>query len=295
MAWISGVACTEFGRLPGLNAIGWQSRAARAAIADAGLEPAQVDGLLAGYATTLRHLMPADLLAEYLGLKPTVAFGVSAGGATGPSMVATAAALVDSGSAHTVLVVGGENRASGQTSDTSIETLAQVGHSRYEVPLGADICRPTTRCWHRTTCASRGLDAASLSPLAVQMRRHAITTPGAHFTTPISESDVSSSPLIADPLRLLDCCPISDGGAAFVITDRPRGSSALRIAGVGQAHRHQHVSEADLENLGAASAAHDALSQCGWTIGELDTVGIYDSFTVTLAMLLEEIGSLQAR
>ena len=170
MAWISGVACTEFGRLPGLNAIGWQSRAARAAIADAGLEPAQVDGLLAGYATTLRHLMPADLLAEYLGLKPTVAFGVSAGGATGPSMVATAAALVDSGSAHTVLVVGGENRASGQTSDTSIETLAQVGHSRYEVPLGANVpayyALLASHYLH-----SRGLDAASLSPLAVQMRR----------------------------------------------------------------------------------------------------------------------------
>ena len=80
-----------------------------------------------------------------------------------------------------------------------------------------------------------------------------------------------------------------------MITDRPRGSSALRIAGVGQAHRHQHVSEADLENLGAASAAHDALSQCGWTLaGELDTVGIYDSFTVTLAMLLEEIGICDA-
>ena len=289
MAWISGVACTEFGRLPGLDALGWQSRAALAAIADAGLEPAQVDGLLAGYATTLRHLMPANLLAEYLGVKPTVAFGVSAGGATGLSMVATAAALVDSGSARTVLVVGGENRASGQSSDTSIETLAQVGHSRYEVPLGANVpayyALLASHYLH-----SRGLDAANLSPLAVQMRRHAITTPGAHFTTPITESDVLSSPLIADPLRLLDCCPISDGGAAFVITDRPRGSSALRIAGVGQAHRHQHVSEADLENLGAASAAHGALSQSGWTIGELDTVGIYDSFTVTLAMLLEEIG-----
>ena len=152
-------------------------------IADAGLEPAQVDGLLAGYATTLRHLMPADLLAEYLGVKPTVAFGVSAGGATGLSMVATAAALVDSGSAHTVLVVGGENRASGQSSDTSIEILAQVGHSRYEVPLGANVpayyALLASHYLH-----SRGLDAASLAPLAVQMRRHAITTPGAHCTHP---------------------------------------------------------------------------------------------------------------
>jgi acetyl-CoA acetyltransferase len=151
MAWISGVACTEFGRLPGLDALGWQSRAARAAIADAGLEPAQVDGLLAGYATTLRHLMPADLLAEYLGVKPTVAFGVSAGGATGLSMVATAAALVDSGSAHTVLVVGARigpaAKARTPRSRHSPRSATVVTRFRWE-----PTCRPTTRCWHRTTC-----------------------------------------------------------------------------------------------------------------------------------------------
>lgn len=273
MAWISGAACTEFGRLPGLDALGWQAKAARAAIADADLEQGQIDGLLSGYATTERHLMPANLLAEYLGVQPAVAFGVSAGGATGLSMVATAAALVDSGQAHTVLVVGGENRASGQSSDTSVEVLAQVGHRDYEVPLGANV--PAYYALLASYyLADRGLDTTALAPLAVQMRQHASDTPGAHFSKPITESGVLSAPMVADPLRLLDCCPISDGGAAVVITDRPRGRNALRIAGIGQANRHQHITEANLNDLGAGTSAHGALTRSGWTVNDLDILGI---------------------
>ena len=111
--------------------------------------------------------------------------------------------------------------------------------------------------------------------------------------------DVLDSRPIADPLRLLDCCPVSDGGAAFVVTadpparpraDRPPG---LRISGVGEAHRHQHLSEADLDDLGAGRAAQTALRRASRTLADIDVAGIYDSFTITLAMLLEEIGLSQ--
>lgn len=289
MAWISGVGLTPFGRLPGRSAIDWQAAAAEEALADAAAERRDVDGVIAGYATTRRHLMPADALAERLAIRPAVAFGTSAGGATGLVMLAQAVSLVAAGMASRVLVVAGEDRASGQSTDTSIEALAQVGHPDYEVPLGATV--PAYYALLASAYLSRhGLRMTDLAPLAVLMRGNAARHPGAQFRSPITVADVAASRPVADPLRLLDCCPVSDGGAAFLVTAQPAGPRAVRVAGIGQAHRHQHVSEADLDDLGARRSARQALGNADADIRGLDLIGVYDSFTITLALLLEEIG-----
>lgn len=289
MAWISGVGLTSFGVQPGRTALDWQAAATRIALADAEVAVREVDAVLCGYATTTGHLMPADLLSEHLGLRPDLATGMSSGGATGLTMVAWAARLVASGAARTVLVVAGEDRASGQSRDASTRALAQVGHARYEVPLGG-----TVPAYYALLASAylhgHGLDPAHLAPLAVQMRRHAAPHPGAHHRRPITVEDVRSSAAVADPLRLLDCCPVSDGGAAVVVTSDPGRRGGVRVTGTGEGHRHQHVSEADLTDLGAARAARAALQQAGRDLSDIDLLGIYDSFTITLAMLLEEIG-----
>jgi acetyl-CoA C-acetyltransferase len=297
-AWLSGAGLTAFGRQPGRTALDWQAAAAGLALDDAGLAPADIDAVICGYATTAGHLMPAGRLAERMGIRPDIAFGVSVGGATGLAMVAAADRLVRSGDAQAVLVAAGEDRASGQSGDTSTRTLAQVGEIDYEVPLGATI--PAYYALLASHYLARhGLGPEALAPLSVQMRRHAGRTPGAHLSSPITVQDVLTSRPIADPLRLLDCCPVSDGGAAFVITADPATRSrvdrakSLRIAGVGEAHRHQHLGEADLDDLGAGRAAQAALWRAGRTLADIDVAGIYDSFTITLAMLLEEIGLSQ--
>ncbi|MGQ4819282.1 hypothetical protein ACQ1ZK_19535, partial [Enterococcus faecium] len=84
---------------------------------------------------------------------------------------------------------------------------------------------------------------------------------GAHFRQPITVADVLSSRPVAEPLRLLDCCPVSDGGAAFVVSRAPTSERSLSIVGVGQGHRHQHLSALDPEDTGAARAAGAALRQ----------------------------------
>lgn len=289
MAWIAGVGLTPFGRQPGMTALEWQTRAALQTMDDAGVTRREVDGVLVGYATTLGHLMPANLLAEHLGLRPEIAFGMSAGGATGLAMVAQAAHLVDAGAASCVLVVAGEDRASGQSTDTSMRTLSQVGHRESEVPVGATV--PAYYALLASAYLHRhGLGPNSLAPLAVQMREHATLHPGAHFRTPIAVEDVLASPAVADPLRLLDCCPVSDGGAAVVVVPESRSPRDLRIAGLGQAHRHQHLSEADLGDTGARRSASAALARASIGVEDIGIAGIYDSFTITLALLLEEIG-----
>lgn len=288
-AVISGIGLTAFSRDSGMSALELQGIAAFAALDDAGLRGSDVDTVITGYATTMNHIMPGNLLAEYLGISPSRAFGMNVGGATGLAMVAEAARLIRSEDADTVLVVGGENRASGQTRDAAIATLAQVGHGSHEVRLGANIpayyALLASEYLHRYS-----LTRADLAPLAVQMRAHAATHTGAHFRKSITIDDVMNAPSVAEPLGLYDCCPLSDGAAAFVVSRRSDSQRGVEISGIGQANQHQHVSEANFSSFGAKQSAEDALRQAGASIDDVEIFGIYDSFTITLAILLEEIG-----
>jgi acetyl-CoA acetyltransferase len=292
-AWISGVGLTPFGRQPGLDSLDWQCAAARMALADAGIDPDQVDAVITGYSTVTSHLMPGNLFAERFGIRPAVVFGMSVGGATGLAMVAAARALVASGTARHVLVVAGENRASGQSRDASTQVLAQVGHAEYEVPLGGTV--PA----YYALVASRylwmhDLSADALAPLPVQMRDHAMRTSGAQFQKPITVSDVLQSRFVAEPLRLLDCCPVSDGGAAAVISRAATSERSIAIGGIGQAHRHQHLSALETGNTGAALAGARALAEARVGLADVRIFGIYDSFSITAAVLLEELGLAEA-
>jgi acetyl-CoA acetyltransferase len=288
-AVLTGVGLTAFGKQPGPDSVEWQCAAADLALADAALEPHEVDTVITGYSTVSPHLMPANVFAERFGLRPAVAFGMNVGGATGLAMLAQAARLVESGAARHVLVVAGENRASGQSREASTKTLAQVGHPTYEVPLGANVpayyaLLASQYLW------SHGLGPEALAELPVQMRAHASRRPGAQFQKPITVDDVLGSKPIAEPLRLLDCCPVSDGGAAFVVSRSATSDRSLTIAGTGQAHRHQHLSALEPGSTGAAAAAQRALAEADVTWEDVGVFGIYDSFSITLALLVEELG-----
>jgi len=290
LSWITGVGLTPYGKHPGRGTLDLMSDAAAAAMADAQLERADVDGLVCGYSTTMPHLMLATVFAEHFGLKPSYAHAIQVGGATGFAMAMLAHHLVESGVARNILVVAGENRLTGQSRDSAIQTLAQVGHPIYEVPLGATIPAyyglVASRYMHE-----HGHRETDLAELAVLMRRHAGLHPGAQFREPITVEAVLGSKPIASPLKLLDCCPVSDGGAAFVVSRDRSNDFAVSITGTGQTHTHQHISAAaSLTQFGAASSAARAREAAGVAIGDIDYAAIYDSFTITLTILLEEIG-----
>ena len=290
MSWITGVGLTAFGARPGRATLDLMSEAAALALADAGLRRGEVDGLITGYSTTLPHLMLSSVFAEHFGLQPEYAHGVQLGGATGFAMAMLAHLLVQAGVLRHVLVVAGENRMTGQTRDAAMQTLAQVGHPEYEVPLGPTIpayyALLASRYLHET-----GAGMADLAELAVLMRGHAGLHPGAQFQAPITVADVLASRPIAEPLRILDCCPVSDGGAAVVVSRERTGAAGARITGCGQAHRHQHVSAApDLLRTGAAESASRAGLGRRVALTGVRYAAVYDSFTITLALLLEELG-----
>ena len=290
MAYLSGAGDTPFGRLEGSTALSLMAQAAQGALTDADLARSEVDGLLCGYATTLPHLMLSTVFAEHFGLRPSYAHAMQLGGATGCAMIMLARELVDAGRCRNVLVVAGENRLSGQKRDAAIQTLAQVGHPDYEVPFG-----PTIPAYYALV-ASRymheyGVSEADLAEFAVLMRRHAAGHPGAHLREPFDVAAVLESKVIAAPLKLLDCCPISDGAAALVVSREARGDNCVRIAGAGQAHLHQHTSAiTSVAEFGARQAAGRALAEAHSGLKDIDYLGVYDSFTITLLILLEEIG-----
>lgn len=290
MSFISGVGLTPFGKHPGRTTLDLMSDAAAAAMADAGLDRRDIDGLICGYSTTLPHLMLSTLFAEHFGLRPRYAHSIQIGGASGFAMAMAAHLVIEAGAAKRILVVAGENRLTGQSRDTAVQTLAQVGHAAYEVPLGATIpayyALVASRYMHEF-----GHSEEDLAELAVLMRAHAAMHPGAQFREPIAVADVLASKPIASPLKLLDCCPVSDGGAAFVVSRDPVDGRRVRIRGAAQAHTHQHVSAAaSLTQFGAQASTREALAQARVKLDDCDYAAIYDSFTITLAILLEEIG-----
>ena len=289
-AYIRGVGNTAFGRLEGQNALDLMAQASKAALSSAAVTRAEIDGVLCGYATTMPHLMLANLFCERFSLKPHYAHGMAVGGATGAAMLMLARELVQSGRCRNVLVVAGENRLSGQTRDSSMQTLAQVGHADYEVPNGASVPAyyglMASRYMHEA-----GVTNEDLAEFAVLMRNHARLHPDSHLTQEITVADVLASKPIAEPLRLLDCCPISDGAMALIISSEPGTGARVRMTGAGQAHFHQHLTALrDVMDTGAAAASRIAFNEAGLATKDIDYLGVYDSFTITLLMLLEEIG-----
>ncbi|MDE1569152.1 thiolase family protein [Aquabacter sp. P-9] len=290
MSFITGAGHTAYGRREGCDTLALMSEAAQTALDDAGLVRADIDGLITGYSTTLPHLMLSTVFAEHFGLTPDYAHAIQLGGATGFAMVMLAHRLVQSGAARNILVVAGENRLTGQTRDAAVQTLAQVGHPIYEVPLG-----PTIPAYYGLV-ASRymhefGLRQEDLAELSVLMRRNAARHPGAQLRTPITVADVMASRPIATPLKFLDCCPVSDGGAALIVSREPLGGASVRVIGAAQAHTHQHITAApSLTHFGARASAAKALAEADISLADIGYAAIYDSFTITLAILLEEIG-----
>jgi len=289
-AYLRGSGNTRFGRIEGSSPLTLMAEAADAALADAGLARRDIDGVLCGYATTLPHLMLADRFCEYAALTPAYAHGMAAGGATGGTMAMLARELVRAGRCRHVLVVAGENRLSGQSRDQSIQTLAQVGEPEMEVPNGASVPAYYALLASRYL-AETGMTADDLSEFAVLMRTHAASHPDAHLREPLTLAEARAARAIATPLRLSDCCPISDGAVAVVVSAEPGAGRPVRISGAGQAHRHQHQCAIEsVLHTGAADAAGRALAEAGCRVDQLDYLAIYDSFTITLALLLEEIG-----
>lgn len=292
-AVISGAADTAVGKVPGSSCMGLHAEAALGALRDAGLKPSDIDGVLCAYSFTEPHLMLASVFCEYFGIQPAYSAAIHAGGATGCLMVQQAAALVEAGVCRHVLVVAGDNRLTGLSRDGAVATLAEVGHPQFERPFGVTI-PALYGLVAQAYMHEYGTTPEHLAAMAVNSRTHAARHPKAQMRTPITIADILASRFIAEPLRLLDCCLISDGGAALVISAGDAGRDTrhpITVRGAGQKNTHEHlVAAPSLTSFGCRDSARQAFERAGVTPADIDVAEIYDSFTITLLVELESIG-----
>jgi acetyl-CoA acetyltransferase len=292
---IVGVGEASFENIPSVSSLGLSAEASIAAVRDAGLGAADIDGLLTGPTIVESHYMYATTLAEYLGIHPRYHATIVNGGATPGEMMRHAAAAVSTGQANYCLVVYGDNRGSGYARGAGLRTLADVrDHPEFEYPYGLPAPGPEAMIARRYM-HEFGATSEQLAAVAVAARSNATRNPKALKREPITVDDVLTSRLIAEPLRALDCCLVSNFGGAVVVTtpERARDLDAkpVFLVGSASAHSHKYVSQAaSLTDFGIRPAAEAAFAEAGVGPGDVDVAGIYDGFTITVLLNLEGLG-----
>lgn len=290
---IAGVGELPQGRSPLANTMLLHERLATLALDDAQIEAADVDALLTVAPRSDPYLIHAAALAEHLGITPAVTWTLEAGGAAPAAMVDTARGLIANGTARTVLIVAADMPLGGVTRNAYVSSLAEAGpvHPDLERPYG-----PSVPAMFATVARAHmdryGTTTAQLAAVAIQNRTAAARHPHAHYRDPIDLDAYRGSRMIADPLRLLDCAPVSDGGGAVVVTTADRsGDRNIEVLGAGFSTTHLHLSAApSLTAFGAGAALDRALAQAGIQRADIDLALVYDCFTIALLINLEDLG-----
>jgi acetyl-CoA acetyltransferase len=292
---VAGVGETEIGKVPHLSATQMYVQACRLALEDAGLTNRQVDGVITANSWSEPHYYHAEWIAEYLGIEPRYCLTVGTGGGTIISTMHHAASAIESGLCKTALVAAADNWLSAFSREKMVELMAaNAGHPQFEVPYGSFV--PALYALFAQAHMHRyGTTPEQLGKVAVTARKHASRHPGAQMREPITIDDVLGSKPVAEPLHLLDCALISDGGAAVVLTgvERAKDMQAPPIyaLGFGEAHQHEHVSQAvSLTETAATDSGARAFAMADLSAGDIDLAMLYDAFTSNVVIFLEDLG-----
>ncbi|MFC5381196.1 acetyl-CoA acetyltransferase [Aquipuribacter nitratireducens] len=286
-AAVVGAAQVDTFRTEGRSPVGLMAVAVTRALADAGLRLEDVDGL---FTSSSYYAMPTLTLAEYLGVRPRFTDSTAIGGCAFVAQLGHAAAAIRAGLCSVAVIAYGST----QRSDAgSLVSMAE--QSPYEAPYGLLHPVGAFGMIARRHMAQYGTTSEQLAELAVSARQWSLLTDDAPYPTPLTVEDVLSSRMIADPLHKLDCCLVTDGGGAVVVTsaDRARDlpSRPVYLLGTGEAVNHRSVSQMpDLTATEAAASAGRALTMAGVTLDDVDTAHVYDAFTISLLVLLEDLG-----
>ena len=285
------VGAASFGTpfCPGYEPVDMAAVAARDALAQAGLTFADVDGVF--YTGSDDTFGGAMNFAQYCGIAaPRVLDNSRTGGNVFESYVERAVYFLDAGLIDCALIAYGSNQASA-TGKLSRTNKPFPYEARYQplAPLSS-YALAAARHMHEF-----GTTKQQLGEVAVAARRWAQLNPDALMRDPLTMDDYLSSRMISDPLGKLDCCLVTDGAAALVLTrsDRARDCHAqpVYVAGAASMASHSHISHMpDLTTTALAECGPRALAQAGVTVNDIDVVQLYDAFTINTILFLEDLG-----
>jgi acetyl-CoA acetyltransferase len=289
---IAGAAECDLG-VTGKSVLTLQTQAVTRALADAGLSLRDVDGL----AATDVGRFSTTQLAEYLGIRPAWVDSTYAGGSAYEMFVARATQAIEAGQASVVVISFGSNQRSARSRSLSGVLHQPTPEAQFEAPYG-----PLHPISHYAMAAAAylhryGATRGQLAEVAVAAREWALLNPAAyrHAAGPLTAGDVLAAPVISSPLTSADCCLVTDGGGAVVLTslDRARdlAKPPVRVLGYGEVSTNTSMAGPDdLTSSGAAPAARRAFAMAGLTPADVDVAQLYDSFTITVLLTLEALG-----
>jgi acetyl-CoA acetyltransferase len=275
----------------GADATTLEIQMARAALDDAGLSISDVDAVFAAgdYGASM-------YVAEHLGIHPRYTDSTSIGGSSYEVHVEHAAAAIALGLCEVALIAHGQ----------APRTARKRGHQRqrpmppnvlmeWEIPYGLRMPIGGYALAASRHMAEYGTTSEQLAAIAVSTREWARMNPNARYRDPITVADVLASPFVCEPLHKLDCCLVTDGAGAVVMTrsDRARdlAKPPVHVLGAGTSHTHAMISQMpDLTVTAGTVSGPKAFEMAGIKPGDVDVVETYDSFTITVLLALEDLG-----
>lgn len=286
-AYIAGAAQQVQKELPGWEHAQMMAVAGRRALGDAGLSLRDVDALFGCSG-------PGALaVAEYMGIPAAALDATMIGGASSLAHVAHACELIANGKAEVILIVhSGRNRS---VRKSGSPPTAGVWSAEFQDPFGIPAPIGLFAMGAQLHMDRYGTRSEHFAEIAVAAREWARMNPEALERQELSIADVLASPMISEPLHLLDCCLVTDAAGAIVVTSAAvaenAGRNKVRIAGTGQAHSHITLTQwEELDRTAAGISAERALGHAGIGLNDIDVLELYDAVTSHVLMMLEDIG-----
>lgn len=287
-AAIVGAAESDLGEVgPGFTPLDLIGQATQRALTDAGLEKKDIDGL---FSASVYYQMPTLSVGEYLGIRPRYSDATMMGGSSLVSHLLHASAAIETGLCEVALVA----YASTQLSEGGFRGVSDPPNP-FETPY-----RPRYPVSMYALAASRhmyefGTTREQLAEVAVAARKWAKLNPNAFMRDDLAVEDVLASRMISSPLSLLDCCLVTDGGGALLVTSAERAKDLrmppVYLLGVGEAHWHRNISQMpDLTVTAAADSGRRAYEMAGLGPESVDVAMLYDAFTINPILFLEDLG-----
>jgi acetyl-CoA acetyltransferase len=261
-----------------------------AALEDAGLTLGDVDGVC--------HAESAAGLAEYLGIHPVFVDSTMTGGSSYEVHLEHAAAAIAAGVCDVVVSVYASTPRSDRTQKRRVERRFPAGPNpmvEWELPFGLRMPMGPYALAASRHMHEFGTTSEQLAQIAVSTRAWATMNPRARYRTPITVDDVLASPLQTSPLHLLDCCLVTDGAGAFVMTSAERARSLRQppvfVLGASTCTDHMMITQMpDLTTTPGVVSGANAFAMAGITPSDVDVLMGYDSFTITALLHLEDLG-----
>ncbi|BCO35872.1 acetyl-CoA acetyltransferase [Mycobacterium heckeshornense] len=288
---IVGAALADCGRVPDKTAMALMAQSARRAIADAGLTKHDIDGF-GGHGT----LLPPVEVSEYLGLRPVWVDATNVGGSSWEAMARHAANAIAAGDIEVALLTYGSTARSDvkRRVRPSAAAVGTGGAMQYEAPYGATLIAKYAMAARRHMIEF-GTTVDQLAEVAVAAHEWAAMNENAFERERITAADVAAAPMLADPFTAKHVCLRTDGGGAVVLASeqvaKDCASEPIWILGAAEAASHVSMSEwADFTTSPAAVSGPRAFAQAGVSPTDIDVCQLYDSFTFTVLLTVEDLG-----